>query len=305
MSVSLAQLLGATAQSQSQLVLQLVKVVKFPLYVGQLFLQPALYRRTSLQAIPSQPQKPSDLTELESQALHAADERQRLDIAFAVPPKASLCPGRSRKQTVTLVKANRVNAEADLLCDDPNLHRLRSSPRSYTLEYSPESSPYSSYGFSGYDLYLGTGNRHLYGLNVDSGEVLGEYATESAPNRQLLIAENPLVVFLGDEVYASFDLDLKKIRWCAQASKEWTSARPYLWHGAALAGDRRELVRLERRPRMGASFSGNSPRHWNVRRDSVRGDPEGTRFRLPAQALSARQETETLSATSFDSAQTV
>ena len=156
-----------------------------------------------------------------------------------------------------------------------------------------------------HDLYLGTGNRHLYRLNVDSGEVLGEYATESAPNRQLLIAENPLVVFLGDEVYASFDLDLKKIRWCAQASKEWTSARPYLWHGAALAGDRRELVRLERRPRMGASFSGNSPRHWNVRRDSVRGDPEGTRFRLRAQALSARQETETPSATSFDSAQTV
>jgi len=34
MSVSLLQLFVATAQSQSQLVLQLVKVVKFPLYIG-------------------------------------------------------------------------------------------------------------------------------------------------------------------------------------------------------------------------------------------------------------------------------
>src|SRR6266851_2720188 len=144
MSVPLSQLFVATAQSQSQLVLQLVKVLKFPLYVGQLFLQPALHRRTSLQAISSQSQEPSDLTELESQALHATDEGQRLDIAFAVPPEASLCPGRSLKQTVTLVEPNRVDAEADNLCDDPNLHRLRSSQRSYTLEYSPESSPYSS-----------------------------------------------------------------------------------------------------------------------------------------------------------------
>src|SRR6266446_6440755 len=80
MSVPFSQLFVATAQSQSQLVLQLVKVVKFPLYVGQLFLKPALHRRTSLQTIPSQPQEPSDLTQLESQVLHAADEGQRLDI---------------------------------------------------------------------------------------------------------------------------------------------------------------------------------------------------------------------------------
>src|SRR5260370_9496348 len=71
MSVPLSQLFVATAQSQSQLVLQLVKVLKFPLYVGQLFLQPALHRRTSLQAIPSHPQKPPTPTELEPQALYS------------------------------------------------------------------------------------------------------------------------------------------------------------------------------------------------------------------------------------------
>jgi len=144
MSVSPAQLFVAAAQSQTQFVLQLVKVDKFPLYIGQLFLQPTLHRRTRLQAIPSQPQEASDLAEFESQALYAAYEGQRLEIAFAVRPEASLCPGRSRKLTVALVKPNRIDAEADLLCDDPNLHRLSSSPRSYTLEYSPESSPYSS-----------------------------------------------------------------------------------------------------------------------------------------------------------------
>jgi hypothetical protein len=126
MSVPLLQLFVATAQSHPQLVLQLVKVVKFPSYVGQLFLQPALHRRTRLQAIPSQPQEPSDLAELESQTLYAADEGKSLDIIFAVSPEAPLCPGRPREQTVALVKSNRVNAEADFLCDDADLHYLGS-----------------------------------------------------------------------------------------------------------------------------------------------------------------------------------
>src|SRR5260370_17092752 len=109
MSVSLAQLFVATAQSQSQLMLQLVKVVKFPLYIGQLFLQSALHRCTRLQAVPSQPQESSDLTEFESQALYAADEGQRLYVVFCIPTEASLCPGRPRKQPFTLINADRIN----------------------------------------------------------------------------------------------------------------------------------------------------------------------------------------------------
>src|SRR5437667_11504241 len=127
MSVSLAQLFVATAQSQSQLILQLVKVVKFPLYIGQLFLQSTLHLCTRLQAVPSQPQESSDLTEFESQTLYAADEGQRLYVVFCIPTEASLCPGRSRKQTVALVKANRVHAEPNLLGDDADLHYLGSS----------------------------------------------------------------------------------------------------------------------------------------------------------------------------------
>jgi eukaryotic-like serine/threonine-protein kinase len=95
-----------------------------------------------------------------------------------------------------------------------------------------------------HNLYVGTSKRHLYRLSTDSGAVLTDLPTESAPHRRLIIANDSLFVFLGDEIFASFDLDLKKLRWSAEASKQWTSARPYLWQDAVLAGNRRELIAL-------------------------------------------------------------
>jgi hypothetical protein len=76
--------------------------------------------------------------------------------------------------------------------------------------------------------------------------------------------DNLLVPFLGDETLAaSIDLPLKKMLWPAEASEEWTSARPYLWRGMIIAGNRRELVAL--RPADGA-------RQWSHRfREVVRG----------------------------------
>src|SRR6266478_2722006 len=142
MSFSLAQLFVAAAQSQTQFVLQLVKVDKFPLYIGQLFLQPTLHRRTRLQAIPSQSQEPPNLSEFESQALYATDKSQRLNVVLAVLTEAPLCSWGARQQGVALVETNRVNAQTDLLRDGPNLHRLGSPPKTYTLEYSPESTPF-------------------------------------------------------------------------------------------------------------------------------------------------------------------
>lgn len=59
-----------------------------------------------------------------------------------------------------------------------------------------------------------------------------------------MLADNGLILFLGDEIIASVDPSLQKMRWSAEASKEWTSARPYLWRGIILAGNRRELVAL-------------------------------------------------------------
>src|ERR1700730_8002256 len=48
MSGSLAQLSVAIAQGQTQLVLQLLKVGKFPLYISELFFQSAAHRCTRL-----------------------------------------------------------------------------------------------------------------------------------------------------------------------------------------------------------------------------------------------------------------
>ena len=100
----------------------------------------------------------------------------------------------------------------------------------------------TSVAVQGHDLYVGTAKRRLYRLDTGSGEVLSDFAAESEPRWSLLIARDSLVAFLGDEVLASIDLSLKKIRWSAEAPKEWTSARPYLWRGIVLAGNRRELV---------------------------------------------------------------
>jgi hypothetical protein len=97
MSVLFAHLSLTTAQSQTKFVFQLVKIREFPPYVGQFFLQPALYRCARLQAIPSQSQKSADLAELESQALHAPDKGQSLDICFRVPPETSLRSSRARE----------------------------------------------------------------------------------------------------------------------------------------------------------------------------------------------------------------
>src|SRR5262249_9711495 len=94
----------------------------------------------------------------------------------------------------------------------------------------------------GTDLYLGTAKRHLYRLNTDTGKIESDLATKATPNRHLVIDDDSLLAFLGDEILASFDPDLTKLRWSVEASKEWTSARPYPWKDVVLAGNRRELI---------------------------------------------------------------
>lgn len=100
----------------------------------------------------------------------------------------------------------------------------------------------TSVALQGQSLYIGTAKRQVYRLDSTSGEVVGSFATEAEPRGHLLIAGDSVLVFLGDEILANLDLALKKVRWSADASKQWTSARPYLWHGIVLAGNRRELV---------------------------------------------------------------
>ena len=94
------------------------------------------------------------------------------------------------------------------------------------------------------DLYTGTSQNRLYRLDTRSGEVLSEMAVDAPPLGRLLIAGDSLLAFLGEDVLASVDLALKKTLWSQEASKEWTSARPYVWNGSVIAGDRRQLVAL-------------------------------------------------------------
>jgi len=93
--------------------------------------------------------------------------------------------------------------------------------------------------------------------------VLSDLPTEATPIRGLILANDSLLAFLGDETFASFDLDLKKLRWSAEASKQWTSARPYVWRDAVLAGNRRELIALR---------SSDGSREWSFQfPETVRG----------------------------------
>ena len=92
------------------------------------------------------------------------------------------------------------------------------------------------------DIYVGTTNRHLYRLDAESGKVLADLAVEVEPRWRLIVASDSLLVFLGPQTLASFDLSLKGLLWSAKASKNWTSARPYVWRDTVLAGDNHNLI---------------------------------------------------------------
>jgi hypothetical protein len=144
MSGSFAHHLFTTPQSYTQLMLQFLEIGNLPLNVGQFFFQSAAHGSARLQAAPSQLQEVANFSQREPQVLDSSNEGQCLHIIFAELTETALRSGWARQERVALVEPNRINAEADLLCDAPNLHRLGSSPKSYTLECSPESRPHSS-----------------------------------------------------------------------------------------------------------------------------------------------------------------
>lgn len=132
MSPSHAKFSIAASQSQTQLALQLMKVVKFSSYVRQLFLQTAAHRGAWLQPPLSKFQKPADLARRESETLHTADESQRLDVAFPVLTEAASRPGRTGEQSAALVEPDRVGRHANSLRNRANvsLCNLHSGPYS-------------------------------------------------------------------------------------------------------------------------------------------------------------------------------
>lgn len=102
--------------------LQLLEVSQLLPHVIQLLLQLTSYRRARLQPVSAQLQEAANLTEFETQALHAPDKSQRLDITFPVLPEAAPRPERTREQGVALVEANCINAETNPFRNNTDLH---------------------------------------------------------------------------------------------------------------------------------------------------------------------------------------
>src|SRR5215472_5351154 len=118
----LAQFFIASTQGLSELPFKPLKIAKPLAHIRKLCLQSAAYRCAGLHAVSSQLQQASDFAELEAQTLYAAYERQRLDVAFAVLPKASLRSWSASQQRISLVEANRVRRDSDLFRNPANVH---------------------------------------------------------------------------------------------------------------------------------------------------------------------------------------
>jgi len=92
----------------------------------------------------------------------------------------------------------------------------------------------------GPDLYVGVRNSRLLRLDAGSGEVKAELALPARPVWKPVVAGDCVVIFLGVETMdtiACAEPSLARLRWTHKAEREFTSARPYLWHGLVLAGD--------------------------------------------------------------------
>ena len=93
----------------------------------------------------------------------------------------------------------------------------------------------------GNSLYVGTIVGHLYRLAANTGEILGDYPLDGRAEGTLTVAENLILVPLGDEAIVSLDPDLKHQRWLKMAPQTWTTARPFVLDGSVLLADRGTL----------------------------------------------------------------
>src|SRR6266481_3968555 len=110
--------------------------------LADFFFQSAAHWGAGPQPASPQIQQFANFSERESQSVHSPNERECFDITLAVLAVAAWCSGRLWQQAGAFVEPNRIDTEADLLCHGPDLHRLGSSRKSYTLEYSPESTSF-------------------------------------------------------------------------------------------------------------------------------------------------------------------
>lgn len=84
-------------------------------------------------------------------------------------------------------------------------------------------------------LILGTAEGRFFRLDKKSGNVLAELRLEEPPAGRLLRAEDCVLAFLGLHRIACVNVSLDRVRW-NQEFPTLSSARPYFWKGAVLAG---------------------------------------------------------------------
>jgi len=90
-------------------------------------------------------------------------------------------------------------------------------------------------------LVLGTNDNKLYRLSQKSGEVLSELVLGAKPWWAFTVAESAILLLTNDngrvDALHCFDRALQKNLWQQQAASEWSTARPFVWNGVALAGN--------------------------------------------------------------------
>jgi outer membrane protein assembly factor BamB len=95
-------------------------------------------------------------------------------------------------------------------------------------------------------VYAGTSERRLYRVRTDTGEVAASVDTaEASPNGRLALADGCVLGFLGERALACYTPALDRMRWSRTGTHPWSSSRPYVARGIALAGSETgELVGL-------------------------------------------------------------
>ena len=88
-------------------------------------------------------------------------------------------------------------------------------------------------------VYAGTSERRLYRVRSDTGEVQASVETaEISPSGRLALADGCVLAFLGERALACYTPALDRMRWSRTGAHPWSSSRPYVARGIALAGSK-------------------------------------------------------------------
>ncbi|HEU5251338.1 MAG TPA: PQQ-binding-like beta-propeller repeat protein [Thermoanaerobaculia bacterium] len=94
-------------------------------------------------------------------------------------------------------------------------------------------------------IYAGTSGSRLYRVLPETGEIGASIETEGSPNGRLAVAGGCVLSFLGNRELACFTPALDRALWTRTGAHPWSSSRPYVARGVALAGNEEgELVAL-------------------------------------------------------------